>query len=64
MSREAGRGSCVITIKKRREMAGKSSMSPVRLVVELRLRNDNYDCWQMHKRIIAELRLRGWSVER
>ncbi len=45
-------------------MAGKSWMSPVRLVVELRLRNDNYDCWQMHKRIIAELRLRGWSVER
>jgi hypothetical protein len=28
------------------------------LVVELRLRNDDYDCWQMHKRIIAELRLR------
>jgi len=45
-------------------MAGKSCMSPVRSVVELRLRNDNYDCWQMHKRIIAELRLRGWSVER
>jgi hypothetical protein len=28
----------VITIKKRREMAGKFWMSPVRLVVELRLR--------------------------
>ena len=39
-------------------MAGKSWMSPVRLVVELRLRNDNYDCWQMHKRIIVELCLR------
>lgn len=37
-------------------------MSPVRLVVELRLRNDNYDCWQMHKRIIAELRLRDLWV--
>jgi hypothetical protein len=57
-------GSCVITIKKRREMAGKSWMSSVGLVVELRLRNDNYDCWQMHKRIIAELRLRDRSVER
>jgi hypothetical protein len=57
-------GSYVITIKKRREMAGKSWMSPVRLVVELRLRNDDYDCWQMHKRIIAELRLRDRSVER
>jgi hypothetical protein len=57
-------GSCVITIKKRREMAGKSWMSPVKLVVELRLRNDDYDCWQMHKRIIAELRLRDRSVER
>jgi len=34
-------GSCVITIKKRREMASKSWMSPVRLVVELRLRNDD-----------------------
>jgi len=45
-------------------MAGKSWMSPVRLVVELRLRNDNYDCWQMHTRIIAELRLRDRSVER
>jgi hypothetical protein len=45
-------------------MAGKSWMSPVRLVVELRLRNDDYYCWQMHKRIIAELRLRDWSVER
>jgi hypothetical protein len=45
-------------------MAGKSWMSPVRLVVELRLRNDNYDCWQMPKRIIAELRLRDRSVER
>ena len=45
-------------------MAGKSWMSPVRLVVELRLRNDNYDCWQMQKRIIAELRLRDRSVER
>ena len=45
-------------------MAGKSWMSPVRLVVELRLRNDNYDCWQMHNRIIAELRLRDRSVER
>jgi hypothetical protein len=55
---------CVITIKKRREMAGKSWMSPVRLVVELRLRNDNYDCWQMHKRIIVELCLRDRSVER
>jgi hypothetical protein len=39
-------------------------MSPVRLVVELRLRNDDHDCWQMHKRIIAELRPRDWSVER
>jgi hypothetical protein len=57
-------GSCVITIKKRREMAGKPWMSPARLVVELRLRNDNYDCWQMHKRIIAELRLRDRSVEK
>ena len=45
-------------------MAGKSWMSPVRLVVELRLRSDNYDCGQMHKRIIAELRLRDRSVER
>jgi hypothetical protein len=45
-------------------MAVKSWMSPVRLVVELRLRNDNYDCWQMRKRIIAELRLRDRSVER
>jgi hypothetical protein len=44
-------------------MAGKSWMSPVRLVVELRLRHDYYDCWQMHKRIIAELRLRDRSVE-
>jgi hypothetical protein len=34
-------GSCVITIKKRREMAVKSWMSPVRQVVELRLRNDD-----------------------
>jgi hypothetical protein len=50
-------GSCVITIKKRREMAGKSWMSPVRLVAELRLRNDNFDCWQMHKRIIAQTSL-------
>jgi hypothetical protein len=32
--------SCVITIKKRREMAVKSWMNPVRQVVELRLRND------------------------
>jgi hypothetical protein len=62
--RERLGGSCVITIKKRREMAGKSWMSPVKLVVELRLRNDDYDCWQMHKRIIAELRLRDRSVER
>jgi hypothetical protein len=45
-------------------MAGKSWMSSVGFVVELRLRNDNYDCWQMHKRIIAELRLRDRSVER
>jgi hypothetical protein len=45
-------------------MAGKSWMSPVKLVVELRLRNDDYDRWQMHKRIIAELRLRDRSVER
>jgi hypothetical protein len=37
-------------------MAGNSWMSPVKLVVGLR--NDNSDCWQMHKRIIAELRLR------
>jgi len=38
MSREAGRALAVITIKKRREMAwqGKSWMSAVRLVVELR----------------------------
>ena len=42
------------------ELAVKLGMDPV----ELRLRNDNYDCWQMHKRIIAELRLRGRSVER
>src|SRR5258708_38906684 len=33
-------GSCVITIKKRREMAGKSWMSPVRLAGAVRLRND------------------------
>jgi hypothetical protein len=39
-------------------------MSPVRLVVELRLRHDDYDCWKIHKRIIAELRLRDRSVER
>jgi hypothetical protein len=45
-------------------MAGKSWMSPVRLVVELRLRHDDYDCGQMHKRIFAELRLRDRSVER
>jgi hypothetical protein len=45
-------------------MAGKSWMSAVRLLVELRLRNDDYDCWQMHKRIIAELRRRDRSVER
>jgi hypothetical protein len=45
-------------------MAGKSWMSPVRLVVELRLRHDDYDCMQMHKRIIAGLRLRVRSVER
>jgi hypothetical protein len=42
MSREAGRA-CVITIKKRREMVGKSWMSPVRLVVELRLRHDDHE---------------------
>jgi hypothetical protein len=30
----------------------------------LRRRNDSYDCWKMHKRIIAELRLRDRSVER
>ena len=56
--------SCVITIKKWRDMAGKSWMSPVRLVVECRLRNDDYDCGQMQKRIIAQLRLRDRSVER
>jgi hypothetical protein len=63
MSREAGRA-CVITIKKRREMVGKSWMSPVRLVVELRLRHDDYVCGRKHKRIIAELRLRDRSVKR
>ena len=39
-------------------------MSPVGLVVELRLRHDDYDCGQMHKRIIAELRLRDRPVEK
>ena len=38
-------------------------MSPVGLVFELGLRNDDYDCGQMPKRII-ELRLRDRSVER
>ena len=51
-------GSCVITIKKPRELAGKSRTMPVRLAVEFHLCNDDYDCWQTHERVIASLRLR------
>ena len=40
-------------------MAVKSWMSPVRQVVELRLRNDDEDFWQLHKR--TKLRLRDRS---
>ena len=38
-------GSCVITIKKPRELACKSWMIAVGLDVEVCLRNDDYDFW-------------------
>jgi hypothetical protein len=44
-------GSCVITIKRLRKLAGKSRTMPVRLAAELHLRNDDYDCWQTHERV-------------
>jgi hypothetical protein len=49
-------GSCVITIKKPRELTGKSRMITVTLTVELRQCNADHDCGHSHKRIVAELR--------
>jgi hypothetical protein len=57
-------GSCIFTIKKPRELAGKSRTMPVRLAAELRLRNDDYDCWQTHERVTADLRLCDRSTKR
>ena len=44
MSREAGRALALLLSRSRVRWQAKSWMSPVRLVVELRLRNDDYDC--------------------
>jgi hypothetical protein len=60
-------GSCAITIRKPRELAGESRLIPVRLVVTLRLRHYNYDFRQRHKLIVLEFprpvgkAVKGWD---